>query len=376
MKGKLLTICIVSLFLGLALIPVTGSSLPNSIARDNEKVIESEAIAQVLEKYADDTKEIQKYIETHLDPEHPELLILPDGLQEKVDTIVSELKGYRPPGSGDITLPVSGTDDEVPEKYADDIKEIQKYIETHLDPEHPELLILPDDLQEKVDTIVSELKGYRPLGSGDITLPVSGTDDDDWIGTWDNPVYMGDFHYTTSARSDVHLYYKNSNGNWIEFDRNYWKASGSFTDTINADTYGIKLGGWCRSGNDCTYTWEWYTDVNENKCYTVPTGGSDDGVTKIDFRCEWYGFQTWFYMNHDYIENSLELGLGLGIAGFALLIIALGTITMGVAWVLAGILIVWGLDAIQDCDQGRGVVVYMRNSWFWWIPSITTMWAQ
>ena len=155
------------------------------------------------------------------------------------------------------------------EKYADEIEEIQKYTEKHLDLENPDLFIFPNDLQEKVDKIVSELKSY------------------------------------------------------------------------------------------CTIV-----------------QGSNDGITKLEIKNHyilWFyiGFEAWLYMNHDYIENNLELGLNMGTAGLALLLLALGTVTMGVAWIFATFLIFWGLDKIQDCDQGRGVVLYFSISGAHWVlPTI------
>ncbi len=93
-----------------------------------------------------------------------------------------------------------------------------------------------------------------------------------------------------------------------------------------------------------------------------------DGITKIDVKLHWFGWELWLWMSHSYIENNLEPAFNIGTIGVTLLIISLASggtaVLFTIAWAVAAFLISIGLDHINDIDEGRGVVVYYRYIYF------------
>lgn len=95
----------------------------------------------------------------------------------------------------------------------------------------------------------------------------------------------------------------------------------------------------------------------------------EDGITKLefyDYRIStiyvvlYLGWELKCWMNHDYIVNNLNPGSAAGIAGMALLLIALGLTSYGVAWIFAAWLINDGVNVINNKDQGRGVYIHCK----------------
>jgi len=121
---------------------------------------------------------------------------------------------------------------------------------------------------------------FRGVTGGGVTieLPITATSESAWIETWDDPVYMKDFHWDQDDRADVHMKYLDSSGDWIEFDghvgSNGWLSAGSYTRSINADTYGIRVGGWT-STHTTTFEWDWYTDSSGTQKTSVVTGSEN-----------------------------------------------------------------------------------------------------
>ena len=115
---------------------------------------------------------------------------------------------------------------------------------------------------------------------------------------------------------------------------------------------------------------------NNEKSYTFSVE-LEDGITKIELHPRMFGFipiglDVKIYMSHCYIDNNLGPGLEWELTGLALLALMISPhIGLEVALIIAGLLIYYGLDAIEDTDEGRGVIITAYINAFIWPQDIT-----